>query len=81
MEPRAGGEVQGGGFVGFAGDVARADYRVPVREAEVEQGGLGDASGGEEGVEAGDGVQHGGAEEGVAEAGGGGVFQVGAEGV
>lgn len=52
-----------------------------VREAEVEEGGLGDGGRLEEGIEAGDSLEHGGAEEGVAEAGWGRILEVGAEGV
>lgn len=75
------GEVEGCGLVGLGGDVASADYSVAVGEAEVEEGGFGDGGRLEEGIEAGNCLEHGIAEEGVAKASCGRVFEVGAEGV
>lgn len=83
---RAGGEVQACGFVGAAADVFGADDGVAVCDCEVEQaapveglggGGVGGGGGrgdtGDEIVDAADGAEEGVAEDGVAEAAGGGV--------
>lgn len=81
MESGARGKVEGCGFVRLGRDIACADYGVAVGEAEVEERGLGDAGRLEESIETGDCFEHGCAEEDVAEAGWGRVFEVGAEGV
>ena len=81
MESGARGEVEGCGFVGFRRNVACTDYGVAIGETEVQEGGLGDGGRLEEGIEAGDSLGHGSAQEGVAEAGWGRVFEIGAKGI